>query len=70
MWLCYSSNTHMPNKIRLTPHICTGIDGEVCPVRVTSKKNGQAGTPRDRGSGEIRLAQIQARSVIGGKGRE
>jgi hypothetical protein len=34
MWLCYSSNTHMPNKIRLTPHICTGIDGEVCTGEV------------------------------------
>jgi hypothetical protein len=36
MWLCYSSNTHMPNKIRLTPHICTGIDGEVCWWRMNS----------------------------------
>jgi hypothetical protein len=24
----------MPNKIRLTPHICTGIDGEVCTGEV------------------------------------
>jgi hypothetical protein len=30
MWLGCSSNTHIPDKIRLTPHICTGNVGEVC----------------------------------------